>query len=258
MNNEKIGKLIKELRNKKGLTQQELGDKLGIGFRSVSKWERGLTCPDITIINELSKILGISSDELLSGKINKESKENKDKKVSSKFKIIFSIIITLIVILITSFIYYNNRTYTYSLVSDDKEYYIEGKILYNKRNMMILVNKLEFINNELYSIKIENYEYQIIVDNQVVCGYGLLPNFEIEKRKNNIENFLNSFRINYNGKPNFTRKEMLENNLIIKLGFITEDKEKINKEIVIKLITIESKKNNKILFAQHKRMSIST
>ena len=110
MDNKKIGKLIAELRKQKGLTQQELGDMLGIGFRSVSKWERGITLPDITIINEVSKILGISSDELLSGKVNKEHKDNK---IPSKFKITFSIIMTIIVILITSFIYYYNQTYTY-------------------------------------------------------------------------------------------------------------------------------------------------
>jgi len=65
MDNKRIGKLISELRKKKGLTQQELGDKVGVGFRAVSKWENGVTLPDISIISELSKVLGINVDQLL-------------------------------------------------------------------------------------------------------------------------------------------------------------------------------------------------
>ena len=74
MNQEKIGALIAKLRKEKGLTQSDLGAIVGVGFKAVSKWERGITCPDISIINELSKILGITSDELLSGKLNEEHK----------------------------------------------------------------------------------------------------------------------------------------------------------------------------------------
>lgn len=66
MDNKRIGKLIGDLRKKKGLTQQELGDKVGVGFRAVSKWENGVTLPDISIIQELSRILGINVDYLLS------------------------------------------------------------------------------------------------------------------------------------------------------------------------------------------------
>ena len=93
MDNKKIGKLIADLRKKNGLTQQELGDKVGVGFRAVSKWERGITLPDISIINELSDILGISSNELLAGKVTKEIKTKP--KISKKLKIILSISILL-------------------------------------------------------------------------------------------------------------------------------------------------------------------
>lgn len=239
MDNKKIGKLIKDLRKQKGLTQQDLGDKVGVGFRSVSKWERGLTLPDITIINEVSKILGISSDELLSGKINKE---HKDKKLPSKFKITFSIIITLTVILITSFIYYYNQTYTYSLFSESDEYYVDGKIVFEKDNTMIIINKLEFENEELYPIKIKNYEYQIISNNEIIIGYGSSPNLNLINNEKNIKEFINSFRINYNGKLNSTKKEIIKNKIIIKLEFTTEDNIIINNEIIVKLRPVKSNK----------------
>ena len=72
MDQEKIGKLIAKQRKMKGLTQQQLGDMVGVGYRAVSKWETGLTMPDISNINELCKILDITSDELLKGELNKK------------------------------------------------------------------------------------------------------------------------------------------------------------------------------------------
>ena len=53
----KVGKNISELRKKKGLTQQELGDKLFVTDKAVSKWERGLSLPDISILEKLADIL---------------------------------------------------------------------------------------------------------------------------------------------------------------------------------------------------------
>ena len=76
MNQFKIGKFIAECRKNKNLTQAQLAEKLNVTDRAVSKWECGITVPDISIINELSEILGISSNELLSGEINK-NKETK-------------------------------------------------------------------------------------------------------------------------------------------------------------------------------------
>lgn len=239
MDNKKIGKLIKDLRKQKGLTQQDLGDKVGVGFRSVSKWERGLTLPDITIINEVSKILGISSDELLSGKVNKE---HKDKKLPSKFKITFSIIVTLTVILITSFIYYYNQTYTYSLFCPSDEYYVDGKIVFEKDNTMLIINKLEFESEELYPIKIKNYEYQIISNNEIIVSYGKTPYVNSNDSKRTIEDIISNLRINYNGNMTSTKREILNNKIIIKLIFITENDEKINKEITLKINPTNSNK----------------
>ena len=54
MDNNKIGKYIASRRKEKGLTQQELGDKLFVTDKAVSKWERGLSLPDITILEKLA------------------------------------------------------------------------------------------------------------------------------------------------------------------------------------------------------------
>ena len=57
MDNNKIGKYIASLRKEKKLTQQQLGDKLFVTDKAVSKWERGLSLPDITILERLADVL---------------------------------------------------------------------------------------------------------------------------------------------------------------------------------------------------------
>ena len=73
MNQEKIGKFIKELRNEKKLTQQELALKLNVSDKAISKWENGRCMPDYSIIDQLCKELGISIAELLDGEDKEEN-----------------------------------------------------------------------------------------------------------------------------------------------------------------------------------------
>ena len=69
-NNEKIGKFICELRKSQRLTQKDLANKLGVTDKAVSKWERGLSYPDIELLIPLANILGVSTTELLMGEKN--------------------------------------------------------------------------------------------------------------------------------------------------------------------------------------------
>ncbi|MGI6701578.1 MAG: helix-turn-helix domain-containing protein [Christensenellales bacterium] len=66
----KFGEFLYELRKEKGLTQQELADKLNITNKAVSKWETGDAFPETAQLKPLARILGVSVDELLEGKRN--------------------------------------------------------------------------------------------------------------------------------------------------------------------------------------------
>ena len=66
--NTTLGKRIAALRHEKGLKQDELAEKLAVSPQAVSKWENDQTCPDISLLPHLAEILGVSVDELLSGK----------------------------------------------------------------------------------------------------------------------------------------------------------------------------------------------
>ena len=62
MNNIKIGTTIAMLRNNKKMTQAELGDRIGVSFQAVSKWERGETLPDVSTLPALADALDTTID----------------------------------------------------------------------------------------------------------------------------------------------------------------------------------------------------
>ncbi len=65
--NIKIGKTIALLRSQKGITQSELGERIGVSFQAVSKWERGETLPDVSVLTDLADVLETTVDFLLRG-----------------------------------------------------------------------------------------------------------------------------------------------------------------------------------------------
>lgn len=67
---ESIGNRIGRLRRQAGMTQEALAEKLGVSSQAVSKWENDLSCPDISLLPELARVLGCTTDELLTGKRN--------------------------------------------------------------------------------------------------------------------------------------------------------------------------------------------
>ncbi len=75
MDQEKIGAFIKAMRKEKGMTQERLAEELGVTQKSVSRWERGKTMPDLSLYEPLCKELGIQISELLyAGKMSNEER----------------------------------------------------------------------------------------------------------------------------------------------------------------------------------------
>jgi len=70
-----LGENLKRLRKEKGLTQEKLADFLGISFQAVSKWERGETFPDITMLPSLAAFFGVTVDDMLG--VNRAEREQR-------------------------------------------------------------------------------------------------------------------------------------------------------------------------------------
>ena len=70
----KTGALIAQARKEKELTQKALAEQLHVSVQAVSKWERGLNCPDIGLLEPLAEALNLTVTELLSGRRGEEPK----------------------------------------------------------------------------------------------------------------------------------------------------------------------------------------
>ena len=169
--NDVIGKFICELRKEKNLTQKDLADKLNITDRAVSKWERGICLPDISILKDLSNILGVTVIELLDGeKSDKTKKNNNDIKIinyaENNIKIIkrnylniimlsfiIFISLTLLFLNIENMYYYELKyPYSVSLGSLDNSYNSEEELI------RLVKNKIELINNNQGNYSNDDYQ----------------------------------------------------------------------------------------------------
>lgn len=138
MDNQKFGKFIRDLRKKSNMTQKELGEKLNVTDKAVSKWERGLGFPDITIINSIAEVFGITASEVLNAEIGnkeevdvekavqeavekvtkeKEKKENRNRKIKKVLKIVSIIVFVIMLILQMGYLFVM-RPHGYEYVSD--------------------------------------------------------------------------------------------------------------------------------------------
>lgn len=88
MKNQTLGGMIAALRKEKGLTQLELAEKMGITDKAVSKWERDLSCPDVSSLPKLAEILEVSVDQLMQIKLNRP-RDSKGKSVNDILQLVF-------------------------------------------------------------------------------------------------------------------------------------------------------------------------
>ncbi len=161
MNQEKIGKYVREKRKEKNLTQLELAEKIGVSDRTISKWENGICLPDFSHFEFICKELDITINELLSGEDIKKDEylkkfeenfiktflyKEKMRKKKQKQKLLIGLII---IVLILYFIY--------------KIILVE--MYYQTRE---LTKDLKIYENDMETIKIENKDSaNFIVDNNI-------------------------------------------------------------------------------------------
>lgn len=193
MNYETIGKFIQLKRKEKGLTQKELAEKLGVTDKAVSKWERGLGCPDVSILEILAKELDTSILEILKGRIiedeiikvteaNDYVKEtinftkNKTKEIINKIIVFLTISISILLLILNiENIISLNKKYEYDF---NNETVIEMKKQLNKLKTNIelieqnqgnyddeeyqeITQDLKYIKEKLDNSKILKYEDNI-------------------------------------------------------------------------------------------------
>ena len=187
----KIGKYIAAKRKALGLTQKQLAEKLNMSDKSVSKWERGICLPDVTVYLELCKILGISINEFLAGEdiieenIEQKSEENilkitKDNKTKQKIlkKIITLLLCVLIVFMTVSFFIFKetnkSQNYIESFLEESTEMKTAELLSKHQGDIMLFhydTNK-QF---NLISMYLTEYQKGKKISHKEVCEFYINP-----------------------------------------------------------------------------------
>lgn len=162
MNQEKIGKFIEKLRKEKCYTQKDLGDILGVSNGAVSKWECGNNLPDISMLKPLSEALDIDVMNLLSCREPSEEERTRrhNNKVRNKcfetIKYLTWILVLILIIVLCSFPLFlkaltkkpvdnsEDEVQVYEIISSNKEYTINGYIIFNKNENVVDITKISY------------------------------------------------------------------------------------------------------------------
>lgn len=208
MDLQKMGKFISEMRKKHSLTQSQLGEMLGISGKAVSKWERGIGAPDISLLNELSKILEVNVSEILAGKkieetLNTEVANNialsglgtYNKIFKKKYtKIIIILLLILLALLLSFPITYlvtnYNKCLVYKLSSGSDKFSLEGLMVSNQKENSLIVTGITYDDQNKKTdkeIKVNYMNVQLNIDNEIImsCDYDF-SNIKMEEALKNI------------------------------------------------------------------------
>ncbi len=133
---EQIGSIIKDIRKKNNLTQNEFASILGVTFQAVSKWENDKSIPDITILKDISNKFNVDLNYLISGK-----KVNLNKKSFFKKNMIIITVIIFIIISVCVFLFFHKHNYEFkTLNGETKDIKVTGSITYDESKSSIYLN----------------------------------------------------------------------------------------------------------------------
>lgn len=173
MDKYKFGEFIYQKRKKAGLTQDELGRRLGVTNKAVSKWETGETMPEVSMLEALASILNVTVDELLKQKDNNEV-NIKNTKIN---KFMFVSIIVLLLALILTILFFTLRPKNEVVVNQDN--YSE----------YIIINPLDSFDIENQKLKLTSsflLNKECIVKEKITLTISYKINFYYYKEDNTI------------------------------------------------------------------------
>lgn len=271
MNENNLGKIISKFRTDRGMTQKELADKLNVSDKAISRWECGISYPNMDMLLSISKLFKIPLSELIIARVSTDEKDkdivqdivneysNMNHKYAKRFKIIFITIAVIVLIFTITIIFTNSynrfKVYKVNIESDEfypiTGYYIETKIkdtlsLSNLEIKGVKINNSDTVSVDLYFIK-DKKEY-------VLQSYSSLNKINFVSYQSYIEiddlsNYLNDLYIRVviiNEKGN-TEEYVCKLNFALDFSnnkiFYNEEDNKIN----IKSINLDAKKIKRIL-----------
>lgn len=207
MNN--FGEIIKDIRKKNNLTQKELADKLYVTYQAVSKWENNKSIPDISILQNISKMFNIDLNYLTNTK-------KRNNTIYFILIIIFLILSLTITILITK-----NHTHDFEMRTIEttcNDFNLSGTIAYNKNKTAIFISEIDYcglnkdqiydtITSTLYQN--ENNKEKIIITNKEKNNLSL--NDYLKDLTYHVDNY-KSTCLDYNKNELYIKIELQKKN----------------------------------------------
>jgi transcriptional regulator with XRE-family HTH domain len=218
MDQEKFGKLIKDIRKKHNLTQKDLADKYNVTYQAVSKWENGINLPDISLIKKICEDYDIDINNVL------------DVKIKKKNKLLYIIILLDIILGILLIIKFNsNDDFEFkTLTTNCGDFKITGSISYNKNKSAIYISNIDYCGGD----DIETYKeisctlYEKNNDTTKVIS-------SCKSNKNiKLEDYLKNVNISVD---NYVKdcKEYSENSLYLEINALNKNNKTINYKIPV-------------------------
>lgn len=255
----KLGKVISNLRKEKGITQKDLADALNVSDKAVSRWECGKSRPDLEMMFEISKYFNVSYKKLITACISDDKKDDKDNKIveeivaefsdmgkknAKRIKYILLFSVTIILILTIAIIFTNsyNKFKVYKVHSESEVISrIEGLYVETKIRDTLYLGDITIKDIEIKGTDVVSLDIYYIEDGKeyIIYNYSSLNNIYLENYQSYIEiddlseYFDNLYlRVNITNKKNETTKyetklefvlDFSNNRLYKDENFITED-----------------------------------
>ena len=235
MNQERIGKLIKDIRKKNNLSQSAFAKKYGVTYQAVSKWENGKNIPDLSIIKQICSDYDISLEELLDG-TTKETIKNK--KLIALILFIIGIITIALGLLFLMAQQPKNDFEFKTLSSQSEDFKLTGSIAYNQDKTSIFISSVEYKGEdsdiEYKSIKSTLYE----IDGKTKQEIGSYNKTLLIK----FDEYINGMTFNIDNHASIC-EEYTEESLLLEISATTKEDKTTKYEIPISISENCNQKN---------------
>ena len=203
MNQEKMGKFIAYQRKKLNLTQEQLSEILNVSRTTVSKWERAITAPDISVLETLAKTLKVNVNDILCGELNSKNAPLDaihfyNRKAKKRLIIIFAVLTTFLSLLFFLIILINNyyKPKVLNISSLDKDFLVEGLLIKYHDKESIIIKNISYNDKNVGTkseLLIKDANIKLTLNDKIISEYNLKVD-----DKNDINNSLNNINLYIN------------------------------------------------------------
>lgn len=169
-NDKKIGKTISQLRKTRHMTQEDLGKKLGISGKTISKWENNVTIPDYVMLEKLSEIFNVSIEGIINKNISNKKLRFKIQNKYKKIAIISFVLIIIISIIISLIIAFKDDSKTFNILSNSEEIEFKGYMFFSNEKNIITINNFRYTGNNGQNL-VKRYDVYLKNDESIIYAY---------------------------------------------------------------------------------------